>query len=582
MKSLILLVFLLSAIPASAAPRQLLSNPAPDPSNWGGRTDQDVAVSRVETALPGKPRALRIEIKRRPESFWDIQLSQPVDASLAKGCVMRLRFMARSRTSSAIVPIFEHRTDPYEKWLSTTVRLSPAWKEYAFVFTAERDIPESWAALRFQLGTGVGEFELTGISLDDYGRDPRPMPKASPIDPFGGVTAAPGWEKAAEARIERIRKGNLHITVIDAHAKPIPGATVKVAMKRHAFRFGTAITDGPLFAADRDGQKYRETLLRLFNCVVLENQLKWGNDPDNGFAPGTAERMLDWCEAHHLAVRGHNLVWPGQTWLPENVRNLTGDALRQAVHDRVTKQAARTRGRVYVWDVVNEAVANHYVQDQLGPNILNDIFQWAHEADPNALLAYNEYNILNNNAGAQDGHRAAAAAIIRRMLDHKAPLTSLGVQSHMSVPLTHGDRLVAILDEWQKFGLPVEVTEYDAAITDDATHAAYLREFMTAIFSHPAIHSFLMWGFWEKAHWLGDKGGAMYRADWSPRPAVAVYEDLVFHKWWTNARARTNARGEARVRGFLGDYEVTAVSGARSRTVKATLGKTTSLRIKLD
>mgnify|MGYP001283902467 CR=1 FL=1 len=76
-----------------------------------------------------------------------------------------------------------------------------------------------------------------------------------------------------------------------------------------------------------------------------------------------------------------------------------------------------------------------------------------------------------------------------------------------------------------------------------------------------------MWGFWEGSHWK--PLGAMYRKDWTPKPNAKAWEDLVMKQWWTNADVRTDAKGRATVRGFLGDYEVS--SGGK--TVRAVLGK---------
>jgi endo-1,4-beta-xylanase len=67
-----------------------------------------------------------------------------------------------------------------------------------------------------------------------------------------------------------------------------------------------------------------------------------------------------------------------------------------------------------------------------------------------------------------------------------------------------------------------------------------------------------MWGFWEGSHWRGKDGGAMFRRDWTPRPAQTAWEDLVLKQWWTNADAKTGDDGTATLRAFYGTHEVTA------------------------
>jgi GH35 family endo-1,4-beta-xylanase len=333
---------------------------------------------------------------------------------------------------------------------------------------------------------------------------------------------------------------------------------VQIVQKKHQFRFGTAIASDPLFSKTLDGDKYREAIRNYFNCVVFENQMKWAGE--DWFPPGTADRMLKWCEAYRLPVRGHCLLWANYEHLPKAKQGLRGEALRKAIQDHVTDYATRYKGKVYVWDAVNEAVTNRQIIEELGgEGILAETFQWARKADPKARLAYNEFDILNNQAGAHDAHRAAAAGVLKRLLAAKAPINALGIQAHMKLPLTPGYKLEAILNEWAQFGLPIEITEYDLTVTDDAVHAAYLKEFMTAVFSHPAVDSFVMWGFWEGAHWLAEQGGAMIRKDWTLRPAMQVYQDLVFKQWRTNAQGKTNEQGEVSFRVFFGDHEIAAL-----------------------
>ena len=96
-----------------------------------------------------------------------------------------------------------------------------------------------------------------------------------------------------------------------------------------------------------------------------------------------------------------------------------------------------------------------------------------------------------------------------------------------------------------------------------------MDEFLTAAYSHPAVTSFLMWGFWEGAHWLGKEGGAMYNRDWSARPMAKVYEDLVLHTWRTNATAKTDGKGEITLRAFLGTHSITVTQGGRTAQATA-------------
>ena len=93
---------------------------------------------------------------------------------------------------------------------------------------------------------------------------------------------------------------------------------------------------------------------------------------------------------------------------------------------------------------------------------------------------------------------------------------------------------------------------------------------LTLSFSHPAMDGIVQWGFWAGRHWRPDS--APWAGELEPRPIGQVYRDLVFGEWWTDATVKTGADGTVVVRGFMGDYEVTATHAGRTVTTETTLG----------
>jgi hypothetical protein len=98
-----------------------------------------------------------------------------------------------------------------------------------------------------------------------------------------------------------------------------------------------------------------------------------------------------------------------------------------------------------------------------------------------------------------------------------------------------------------------------------------MRDFLTIVFSHPAVESFLMWGFWDGAHWYDD--APIFREDWSVKPSGQVFLDLVFDTWWTDETAVTDSDGMVTFRGYHGDYDVTATHGGESLSADMTLAE---------
>lgn len=425
------LLLLLTAAGANAAPNDLLAGVP--------FTDAGVTTVSAIGAPGGNLQELRVTVAKPITPDYSIEISAVVPAAVQDGQVLRLHFWGRSATHNPIRAVYEKYGDPYTKSLNRSLALTPQWKVYAFALTTPA-YPAGGAAVRFVVGQQAGTVELAGIKLEDYGVRPSPMPPDINLDLYGGAPHDDSWRAAANARIRRYRMGNLRINVVDAQGRPVSGAQVQVHQTRHAFRFGTALAYEPLFAQTPDGEKYRQTVLRLFNYVVLENALKWGAY-GGSFEP--ADKMLTWCKEHNLPVRGHNLFWPSYMWLPANVRPLRGQAMRDAVHDHIVDYVSRTRGRVVVWDVVNEAVTSHEVYDEAGKDLIAKAFVWAHQTDPNVALAYND-NTIFDMGGGTGGVNDAAVDGIQSHMGGGAPLVPAPLSAAQPGPL--GDLWVAHRD----------------------------------------------------------------------------------------------------------------------------------------
>ena len=331
---------------------------------------------------------------------------------------------------------------------------------------------------------------------------------------------------------------------------------------RHRFWFGTAVSAQRLL----DDAQFADAVRANFNVVTLENDLKWGawnRDKE------TPLRAAKWCQEHDLALRGHNIVWPGWRHLPPNLKELQGkpDELRRAVLDHVEDIGKALAPYTAIWDVVNEPFDNHDLIDILGPNLLADIFRQARTADRRAKLYINDYGIVS--AGGTDRpHQDNYEGHIHQLLEQHAPVEGVGIQGHFGQEYTAPEKIYAILDRYAKFGLPLQMTEFSAMADDRELDAKVLRDVLTIFFSHPAVDGFTFWGFYDGRGY--DHKATILDADGQFTPAGKVYRDLVFHQWWTHEKATTGADGKARVDGFQGRYEVAVTHGSTvtKRTVE--------------
>jgi GH35 family endo-1,4-beta-xylanase len=155
-------------------------------------------------------------------------------------------------------------------------------------------------------------------------------------------------------------------------------------------------------------------------------------------------------------------------------------------------------------------------------------------------------------------------------LDNRVPIDGIGCQGHLSMRTTMTTPIEKVqrnLDRLAQFNLPIKITEVLFAYRDEQVQVDELNKLFPIYFAHPNVEAILMWGFWAGDHW--QPHCAMWREDWTPRPQVEAYRNLVFKKWWTNLKEKADKKGEVNVRAFYGDYQITC----NGKTQKITLNK---------
>ncbi len=568
-----------ASAPASAAPASApRSTPVDDADATAFAVDGEdagaVAFARVDADAEGFSRAVSVAVPAASADPWGVQLHHTPTEAIAEGDALLATFTLRcteSMTGEGQVQFdFEQNDEPYDKSVTQVVYAPTEWKTFQIPFEAAQDFPAGTAQAAFQLGFRRQTIEFGGFRLENFGRGVAVADLPRTKQTYPGMEADAPWRADAAERIDRLRRGDLTVTVLDAAGEPVEGAEVHVEMVRHAFPFGTAVTSQLLTRTDATGQRYRAILARHFNEAVFENDLKW--NLNNRAAPEAISASLDWLEAHGFTTRGHVLIWPNWLHTPDFVEAAQDDppALRSLIEERIATTAGAWSGRLADWDVVNETHTNHDLQDVLGEDSVAEWFRLAKEADPAARLYINDYGILT--AGATDSpHQQGYFDQITRLIEAGAPVEGIGLQGHFAARLTGPERLLEIVDRFASFGLPIKVTEFDIKSNDPQVQAAFLRDFYTAMFSHEAVDGILMWGFWSEAHWRPE--AALFNADFSPRPHGEAYERLVLHDWWTDEAATTDDAGEATVRGFLGEHAVTVTAAGQTREATATLDR---------
>lgn len=251
-----------------------------------------------------------------------------------------------------------------------------------------------------------------------------------------------------------------------ALAQPAQNKGLKDYYKNY-FPIGVAVT-----ARDLKDPAQAALILRQFNSLTPENAMKMGpiHPQENRYNWRDADSIVAFAQAHGLKVRGHNLCWHEQTpyWLFKDSagNRVTKDVLLKRLKDHITTVVNRYRGKIYAWDVVNEAIdddSTKFLRNSLwyqicGEDFIVKAFEYAHEADPKAVLFYNDYNT------ERPEKRERVYRLLKRLVDAKVPINAVGIQAHWSVYEPSEKDLEATIKKFSSLGLKVQVTELDISI----------------------------------------------------------------------------------------------------------------------
>jgi len=321
-----------------------------------------------------------------------------------------------------------------------------------------------------------------------------------------------------------------------------PEQSLREAAGSSGMLIGTAVRPAQLSEA-----AYASTLAREFNMMEPEDALKWEvvHPEPQTFDFYPADQIVDFASRHGMKVRGHTLVWHRQNpkWLTEG--KYTSSELAEILEKHIKTVVGHYRGKIFAWDVVNEAsdevhpgqLRSTIWRDQPGIAIatsrelrasngparsapkgrspqpsyayIEQSFRWAHEADPQALLFYNEGADTEVVGPKSD----AIYAMVRDFRQRGVPIDGVGLQMHISN--LHADiaSISANISRFTALGVQVHFTEMDVSLPVDANgnaspedlqrQADIYRQIAGACLAHRGCTAIQTWGFTDKYSWIG-------------------------------------------------------------------------------
>jgi endo-1,4-beta-xylanase len=213
-------------------------------------------------------------------------------------------------------------------------------------------------------------------------------------------------------------------------------------------------------------------ILKHFQSLTAENVMKPAviHPEENRYFWDDADKIADYASSNKMLVRGHTLCWHNQTgeWMFKDSegKTVTKDVLLTRLRDHITQVVTRYKGRIYAWDVVNEAIDDDnlkYMRETkwykiCGEEYIEKAFRWAHEADPDAILFYNDYNT------EVPAKRDKVYRLLKTLIDRGVPVHGVGLQGHWNLESPTEKDLRDAIEKYSSLGLKIQITELDISV----------------------------------------------------------------------------------------------------------------------
>lgn len=352
--------------------------------------------------------------------------------------------------------------------------------------------------------------------------------------------------------LEHIESKESLYSMADASAKSSQDSLTLRSVASTACKYidvGTAVLAQPLFTPDVEDYGGEDTLLDVvasmetpyarilrkeFNAVVVEHHLKWmpllspsiaahGGSVDlspecqlGRYDFTQADTIVNWANKNNLKVKGHVLVWHVTSPI-KLLENMDPSQVRDELKQHIFTVMGHYRGRIHIWDVVNEALApdgslaQNFFHQKLGPNYIEDCFRWAHQADPDAILLYNDNKVEGIGSPKSEGFYL----LLADMKSRGVPIHGCGMQSHWNAAGT-GPNLCPTPRQLKEqirrigdLGLSVNISELDVRVSQlqnpdfrAMAQTQIYHDLVAAALTEPAVNGIWLWGFTDRHTWV--------------------------------------------------------------------------------
>ena len=405
-----------------------------------------------------------------------------------------------------------------------------------------------------------------------------------------------------QANIEKYRKGDGTVTVLDAAGKPVAGASVKLVHKKHECKFGANLFMLEEFETPEKNERYKQYFSELFTMATLP--FYWSaTEPEKGhfrYEKGSSpmyrrppiDLCMEFCAEMGIEPREHALAYDFQ--FPKWLKGLSPEEVKIELERRYQEISSRYADKIPTIEVTNEMnwpegmnVTRFYEQ----PDFLAWCYEMAEKYFPNNQIAINE---AMNESWLQRGRVTDIYYSYIENLQLKGKrIDAIGMQFHaltssdmiptepqrMLPVMYNPQKLLSRLDLYARFGKPLQITEITLSAAgpqpeNEEIQAELLEGLYSTWFAHPNVEQIIYWNLVDGYAYvdsedpevikksMGDMTigenrfyGGLLRFDMTPKPAYYKLKELLQETWHTEVKTVTDANGQLRFRGFWGDYE---------------------------
>ena len=354
-----------------------------------------------------------------------------------------------------------------------------------------------------------------------------------------------------------MKKATLGILILLAALSSARAQGLKEAYEGY-FTIGVAVNPTNVSAQDQ-----MDLIVREFNSITAENVMKPGEiHPAEGvWNFEEADRVANFCRQNGIPLRGHNLCWHSQfcDWMftDKKGKPVSKEVFYKRLREHIHTVVNRYKDVVYAWDVVNEAISdqgfarpgeepNPYRISRLyqlcGDEFIAKAFEFAHEADPNAILFYNDYNETD------PGKRDRIYNMVKKMQEAGVPITGIGMQGHYNIYGPSDEDIEAAIVKYSQLVKHIHVTELDIRVNEDMggqlrfnqgnaqplpsylaiqQQDQYNRVFKVLRKHHDVIDNVTFWNLGDRDSWLGvNNHPLLFDENYKPKLVYNIVRDF--------------------------------------------------------